>query len=110
MTTRIFALETRREAAHEDEDKVEGHEVVTLSLNELLPDEGGEIVIHNQAGTDVTVLTDDPITDRGIEHDHVTRAGHDVSGFAYCRFTGGITVFYPRSHSLCVTEEETIDA
>ncbi|HVA15044.1 MAG TPA: hypothetical protein VNF99_17490 [Stellaceae bacterium] len=100
MTTRIFTLYSQREATRDDD-------MLTLSLRELLPDDGGEVVIHNQAGTDVTVLTDDPVTDRGIERDHVTRAGHDVAGFAYCRFAGGITVFYPRTHSLCVTDVET---
>lgn len=98
MTTRIFTLTTAQASARKDE-------MLTLSLKELLPDEGGEVVIHNQAGTDTTVLTDDPVTARGIEQDHVTCAGHDVSGFAYCRFAGGITVFYPRSHSLCVQDE-----
>lgn len=105
MTTRIFTLFTAREAASARRD-----EMLTLSLKELLPDDGGEVVIHNQAGTDVTVLTDDPVTERGVQRDHVTRAGYDVSGFAYCRFAGGITVFYPRSHSLCVTEAEEAEA
>lgn len=98
MTTRIFTLTTARKPMCEDE-------MLTLSLKELLPDEGGEVVIHNQTGDDTTVLTDDPVTERGIERDHITRAGYDVSGFAYCRFAGGITVFYPRSHSLCVQDE-----
>jgi hypothetical protein len=61
-------------------------------------------VIDDQPDTDVTVLTDDPVTERGIEDDHVTRTGHDVSGFAYCRFGDGVTVFYPRSHALCVND------
>ena len=102
MTTRIFTLNTKREPAADKED-----EMVTLSLKELLPDDGSEIVIHNQAGIDVTVLTDETIAERGLAQDHVTRAGYDVSGFAYCRFAGGITVFYPRAFSLCVTEAET---
>ena len=102
MTTRIFTLVTTRKPGF-----CTG-ETLTLSLTELLPDTGGEVVIHNRAGADVTVLTDDPLTERGVERDHITRAGGDVSGFAYCRFAGGITVFYPRSHSLCVTEAETI--
>ena len=101
MTTRIFTLLTAREKPQALED-----ETLTLSLRELLPDAGGEVVIHNQAGTDVTVLTDDPVTEHGLKANHVTRAGHDVSGFAYCRFAGGITVFYPRTLSLCVTEAE----
>ena len=102
MTTRIFTLSTARRPGLADE-------MLTLSLKELMPDERGEVVIHNQAGTDVTVLTDDPMTDRGVERDHITRAGFDVSGFAYCRFAGGITVFYPRSHSLCVTDDDEPD-
>jgi hypothetical protein len=97
MTTRIFTLTTAPAAATPDETP-------TFSVKELLPDDGGAVVIHNHAGTDVTVLTDDPVTAHGIERDHITRAGDDVSGFAFCRFAGGITLFYPRSHSLCVTE------
>jgi len=99
MTTRIFTLVTGLRATRQNNG-------LTFSLKELLPDDGGEVVIEDQTGTDVTVLTDDPVTDRGIERDHITRAGHDVSGFAYCRFGDGITVFYPRSHSLCVNESE----
>ena len=99
MTTRIFTLVTGLRATRENNG-------LTFSLKELLPDDGGEVVIEDQTGPDVTVLTDDPVTDRGIERDHITRAGHDVSGFAYCRFADGITVFYPRSHSLCVNESE----
>jgi hypothetical protein len=98
MTTRIFTLTTARALERADE-------MLTLSLKELLPDDGGAVVIDNQTGNETTVLTDDPVTERGIERAHVTRAGYDVSGFAYCRFAGGITVFYPRSHSLCVQEE-----
>jgi hypothetical protein len=101
MTTRIFTLITGCRATVANNG-------LTFSLKELLPDEGGEVVIESQTGTDVTVLTDDPVTDRGIEQDHITRAGHDVSGFAYCRFSDGITVFYPRSQSLCVNESELV--
>lgn len=101
MTTRIFTLITGRRATRENNG-------LTFSLKELLPDDGGEVVIDNQTGDDVTVLTDDPVTDRGVEEDHVTCAGHDVSGFAYCRFAGGITVFYPRSHKLCVNASELV--
>lgn len=99
MTTRIFTLVTGLRATRQNNG-------LTFSLQELLPDEGGEVVIENHTAADVTVLTDDPVTDRGIERDHITRAGHDVSGFAYCRFAGGITVFYPRSHELCIKERE----
>jgi hypothetical protein len=101
MTTRIFALVTGCRPRRENNG-------LTFSLKELLPDGGGEVVIHNHTGADVTVLTDDPVIDRGFQRDHITRAGHDVSGFAYCRFAGGITVFYPRSHKLCVNASELV--
>src|SRR5471030_2497370 len=99
MTTRIFSLNT---ASHE----VPSGQTLTLALKELMPDEGGDIVAFNQMGTDVTVLTDEGVTATGIEAEHVTRTGHDVTGFAYCRFASGIRVFYPRTHHLLVTGEE----
>jgi hypothetical protein len=101
MTTRIFTLMTGRRAARSNNG-------LTFSLKELPPDDGGEVVIHSDTGTDVTVLTDNPVIARGIERDHITSAGHDVSGFAYCRFATGITVFYPRSHRLCIKESEPL--
>ena len=103
MTTRIFSLNT---ASH---DAPSG-QTLTLALKELMPDEGGDIVVLNQMGTDVTVLTDEGVTESGIEAEHVTRTGHNVSGFAYCRFTSGITVFYPRTHHLLVTDEKETES
>lgn len=100
MTTRIFRLRATRKPDFCTE------EMLTLSLRELLPDAGGEVVIHNRADTEITVLTDDPVIERGIARDHITSAGCDVAGFAFCRFAGGTTVFYPRSLSLCVADAE----
>ena len=97
--TRIFALITGNCAAHQNNG-------LPFALKELLPDEGGEVVIDGDTGADVTVLSDDLVIARGIERGHVTCAGEDVSGFAYCRFAGGITVFYPRSRALCIEERK----
>ena len=101
MTTRIFALITGCRATRENND-------LTFALTELLPDDAGEVVVDDQSGADVTVLTDDPVAERGIAQDHITWAGDDVAGFAYCRFTGGVTVFYPRSLPLRVKANELI--
>lgn len=98
MTTRIFRLSGTRGRARSGG-------TLTLALDELLPDQSGEIVVPNQAGADTAVVTDDPVTAHGIKDAHVTEAGHDVSGYAYCRFADGITLFYPRSHFLCMAEE-----
>ena len=98
MSTRIFTLVTGCPVTRANSG-------LTFSLQELLPDDGGNVVVHGDA-EDVTVLTDDPLIARGISGDHITRAGHAVLGFAYCRFADGFTLFYPRSHSLCVKEGE----
>jgi hypothetical protein len=100
MTTRVFTL-SRCGAAPEKQG-------LGFAMRELVPDEDGEIVIRHQAGTDVTVLSDDPIVEHGIDQNHMTRAGHDVSGFAYWRFGDGIRVFYPRSLSLCIDDRELV--
>ncbi len=103
MTTRIFSLST---ASH---DAPSG-QTLTLALKELMPDEGGDIVVLNQMGTDVTVLTDEGVIATGIGETYTTRTGHDVTGFAFCRFTSGVTVFYPRTHHLMVTNEEETES
>jgi hypothetical protein len=97
MTTRIFALLTGIHATR-------ANNFLPFSLKELRPDDSGDVVIDHESGSDVTVLTDDAVTGRGIEQDHITGDGYDVSGFAYCRFADGVTVFYPRSHALTVNE------
>jgi hypothetical protein len=99
MTTRIFSLSTARR-------DIPSGESFTLALEELMPNASGEIVVPNQTGTDVTVLTDDNVTSLGIETRQVTNSGETVAGLAYCRFDSGITVFYPRSHHLCLGEAE----
>ena len=100
MSTRIFTLVAGCRATRANNG-------LTFSLRELVPDDGGDVVIHGNAG-DVTVLTDDVVIDRGISWDHITRTGRAVLGFAYCSFADGVTVFYPRSHSLCIKESELV--
>jgi len=100
MTTRIFTLVTGCRATRANNG-------LTFSLQELAPDDGGDVVIRADAG-DVTVLSDDPVIARGIACDHITRAGHAVLGFVYCRFADGVTVFYPRRHSLLIDETKLV--
>jgi hypothetical protein len=100
LSTRIFTLVTGCRATRENNG-------FTFTLQELLPDKAGDIVIRGNAG-DVTILTDDLVIDRGISSDHVTRTGHAVLGLAYCRFADGVTVFYPRRHSLSVKYSELV--
>jgi len=78
---------------------------LSLSLGDLIPDAHNEIVILDGSGSDLAVATDNAIASHGISGDHVTVSGLDVSGFAYCTFEGGVTVFYPATHRLIVTND-----
>lgn len=82
-----------------------GEEVLALSLEDLIPDPGGDIVIVNDTGQDIAVVTDLSVADAGIAGQHLTDSGFDVSGFAFCTFESGVTVFYPSTQKLLVTAE-----
>ena len=80
-------------------------ETLTLALGDLIPDARNEIVILDGSGHDIALVTQDVIAAHGLAEAHVTVTGLDVSGFAYCTFEGGVTVFYPATHRLIVTAE-----
>ncbi|MDE2229420.1 MAG: hypothetical protein KGL11_10325 [Alphaproteobacteria bacterium] len=82
-----------------------GTETLTLTLDDLIPDAHNEIVILDASGHDIAVVTPDAIAAQGVADAHVTATGLDVSGFAYCTFDGGVTVFYPSTHRLIVTND-----
>jgi hypothetical protein len=82
-----------------------GGTTLSLALADLLPDARGEIVILDHSGHDIAVVTHEAIAAQGIGDAHVTAAGLDVSGFSYCTFEGGVTVFYPATHRLFVTQD-----
>lgn len=78
---------------------------LSLSLGDLIPDARNEIVILDGSGSNLAVVTDNAVSSHGIAGNHVTVTGFDVSGFAYCTFEGGVTVFYPATHQLIVTND-----
>lgn len=82
-----------------------GEELLALSLEDLIPDPGGDIVIVNDTGQNIAVVTDQSVADAGIAGQHLTDSGFDVSGFAFCTFESGVTVFYPSTQKLLVTAE-----
>lgn len=81
-----------------------GRDMLTLLLEDLVPDARGEIVILSDGNHDITVITDQPVADQGRQSAHVTDAGLDVSGFSYCTFASGVTVFCPSTHHLVVLD------
>lgn len=70
-------------------------DTIYLTLDDLLPDASGEVVLL--AGDDVplNILVSEPVTGAGIAEAHVTAAGLDVTGLHFYSFESGITVYSP---------------
>jgi hypothetical protein len=69
-------------------------DAVVLRLADLLPDAQGELVVLGGEGVPLEVIADHAIADAGVAPVHVTAAGLDVTGLAYCTFDNGITLYY----------------
>lgn len=80
-------------------------QTIMLDLNDLLPDSGGEIVIHSAGLGMIGVSTGQTVTATGMTDAHVTAAGEDVSGFRYYQLDGGITLYCPADTSLVLGPE-----
>lgn len=85
----------------------EESDTVVLDLKDLLPDSGGEIVIHGAGLGIIGVSTVQAVTATGMAETHVTAAGEDVSGFRYYQLDGGITLYCPAETSLLLGPEIT---
>jgi len=71
-------------------------DAVVLTLNDLLPDPQGDIVLLNQAGTlEMAVVTDKRVVDSGVAEHHTTADGTDVAGMTYYSFESGPTLYVP---------------
>jgi hypothetical protein len=85
-------------------DSTDVEDQMVLSLNDLLPDSRGEVVLFNEAGPlAVNIMTDSRVTETGTADHYVTSAGVDVSGYHFCTFEAGLTIYYPPEIDLLVT-------
>jgi hypothetical protein len=76
-------------------------DTISLELSDLLPDSAGNIVIEYDGGNlAVELLTDQSVVERGVAAEAMDANGGDLSGFAYCAFSNGTTVFFPTDISL----------
>jgi hypothetical protein len=68
---------------------------ITLSLNDLLPDSNGEIVVVSPQGhLHLNIVTDLQISESGISDSHFTADGTDVNGLSFYAFEGGMRLYY----------------
>jgi hypothetical protein len=78
-------------------------DAISLSLEDLLPDTGGSIVIEGDGDTlSIQLVTDQSVVEHGVVDQLVTAAGEDVSGHAFFAFSHGLTVYYPSEVQLSV--------
>ena len=85
-------------------DSSEIDDQMILSLTDLLPDSRGDVVLFNEAGPlAVNIMTDSPVTESGTADHYVTSAGVDVSGYHFCTFEAGLTIYYPPEIDLLIT-------
>jgi hypothetical protein len=76
---------------------------MVLTLNDLLPDPQGDIVLLNHAGVlEMAVLTDKRVVDTGVAEHHTTADGTDVMGMTYYSFESGPTLYIPSDLHLSV--------
>lgn len=69
-------------------------EIWSLSLEDLLPDEGREIVLTPPENASIEVASSAPVLGTGVADAHVTATGIDVEGFHFVRFESGMTLYY----------------
>jgi len=85
-------------------DSADIDDQMILSLNDLLPDSRGDVVLFNEAGPlAVNIISDSRVTESGTADHYVTSAGVDVSGYHFCTFEAGLTIYYPSEIDLLIT-------
>lgn len=68
---------------------------VDLSLDDLVADARGEIVLFNDSGLRaMTVAARPAVIEHGRSERHVTLAGEDVTGFRFLTFADGTKLFF----------------
>lgn len=85
-------------------DSADIDDQMVLSLTDLLPDSRGDVVLFNEAGPlAVNIIADSAVTETGTADHYVTSAGVDVSGYHFCTFEAGLTIYYPPEIDLLIT-------
>ncbi len=77
-----------------------------LSLNDLIQDANGEVVVFNNSNfRNLALTTNAQVIAEGQADSHVTAAGEDVSGFKFVSFDNGMTLYYEPHLEVTVRED-----
>jgi hypothetical protein len=84
----------------------EGPDQLALSLDDLLPDANGNVVLFNDAGvTEMSIVSERPVVDTGIAGEEVAADIGDVTGMAYYSFDSGPTLYCPMDVHVSIISE-----
>ncbi|MEH6632820.1 MAG: hypothetical protein V7776_18540 [Halopseudomonas aestusnigri] len=78
-------------------------DMVSLHLDDLLPDDSGAVVLFAGEGNQVYLETIEMVVSSGISTSHVTASGVDVTGLNVYNFSSGLTL-YSESEVIIQTE------
>ncbi|KLN60135.1 hypothetical protein WH96_13160 [Kiloniella spongiae] len=68
-------------------------EVVSLHLDDLLPDESGAVVLFAAEGNQIYLEAGELLVSCGVANSHVTASGVDVTGLNVYNFASGLTLY-----------------
>lgn len=68
-------------------------EPLVLSLEDLLPDTDGEVVVLTEDLGAVNLVTNEALAGQGMAAAHVTAGGLEVDGLHYYSFANGVTLY-----------------
>jgi hypothetical protein len=86
-------------------EEVAQDDSMVLALADLLPDSGGEIVIHSGGIGRIDVITERTITATGTTAEHITAAGENVTGFKFYTLDSGVKLYCPIDTTLALGRE-----
>ena len=76
-----------------DDANVSATEQMQLSLEDLLPDSEGVVVLFTGEGVLVRLASSTSLLETGVAEPFITAAGIDVTGHNFYSFENGITVY-----------------
>ncbi|WP_120496433.1 hypothetical protein [Kiloniella sp. EL199] len=68
-------------------------EVVSLHLDDFLPDESGAVVLFSGEGNQIHLESGELLISSGVASSHITASGVDVTGLNVYNFASGLTLY-----------------
>ena len=93
--TRVFGDQAESFVLAPEAQPDPGEDLVSLTLDDLLPDGAGEVVLMAGGDVPISLMAGEMLADTGIAPEHVTAGGLEVTGLHYYSFESGLTIYSP---------------